>query len=107
VRPRHPLAPPPVHRLPKPIAAAIRTAFEQDGELLAAIELRRLLPGITTTLARTRPREAKETRFEHVQPSGDDPLNRVRREHLAVGFDLRQIRVGPKPPSAVPPPAPR
>ena len=28
-------------------AAAIRTAFEQQGELLAAIELRRLFPGIT------------------------------------------------------------
>ena len=28
-------------------AAAIRTAFEQEGELSAAIELRRLFPGIT------------------------------------------------------------
>jgi hypothetical protein len=28
-------------------AAAIRTAFEQQGELSAAIELRRLFPGIT------------------------------------------------------------
>jgi hypothetical protein len=28
-------------------AAAIRTAYEQDGELSAAIELRRLFPGIT------------------------------------------------------------
>jgi hypothetical protein len=28
-------------------AAAIRTAFEQDGELSAAIELRRRFPGIT------------------------------------------------------------
>ena len=28
-------------------AAAIRTAFEQGGELSAAIELRRLFPGIT------------------------------------------------------------
>jgi hypothetical protein len=28
-------------------AAAIRTAYEQGGELLAAIELRRLFPGIT------------------------------------------------------------
>ena len=27
-------------------AAAIRTAYEQDGELSAAIELRRLFPGI-------------------------------------------------------------
>ena len=29
-------------------AAAIRTAFEQEGELSAAIEVRRLFPGITT-----------------------------------------------------------
>jgi len=28
-------------------AAAIRAAYEQDGELSAAIELRRLFPGIT------------------------------------------------------------
>ena len=28
-------------------AAAIRTAYEQDGELSAAIELRRRFPGIT------------------------------------------------------------
>jgi hypothetical protein len=28
-------------------AAAIRTAYEQDGELSAAIELHRLFPGIT------------------------------------------------------------
>jgi hypothetical protein len=28
-------------------AAAIRTAYEQDGELSAAIELRRLFPSIT------------------------------------------------------------
>jgi hypothetical protein len=28
-------------------AAAIRTAYEQDGELSAAIEVRRLFPGIT------------------------------------------------------------
>jgi hypothetical protein len=28
-------------------AAAIRTAYEQEGELSAAIELRRLFPGIT------------------------------------------------------------
>jgi hypothetical protein len=28
-------------------AAAIRTAYEQDGELSAAVELRRRFPGIT------------------------------------------------------------
>ena len=28
-------------------AAAIRTAFEQSGELSAAVELRRLFPGVT------------------------------------------------------------
>jgi hypothetical protein len=31
-------------------AAAIRTSFEQQGELSAAIELRRLFPGITDNL---------------------------------------------------------
>ena len=30
-------------------AAAIRAAFEQRGELAAAVELRRLFPGITDT----------------------------------------------------------
>jgi hypothetical protein len=30
-------------------AAAIRTAFERGGELSAAVELRRLFPGITST----------------------------------------------------------
>ena len=30
-------------------AAAIRTAFEQRGELSAAVELRRLFPGVTDT----------------------------------------------------------
>jgi hypothetical protein len=29
-------------------AAAIRTAYEQEGELSAAIEVRRLFPGVTT-----------------------------------------------------------
>jgi hypothetical protein len=28
-------------------AAAIRTAFDRDGELSAAVELRRLFPGVT------------------------------------------------------------
>jgi len=28
-------------------AAAIRTAFERDGEFAAAVELRRLFPGVT------------------------------------------------------------
>jgi hypothetical protein len=31
-------------------AAAIRAAFEQQGELSAAIELRRLFPGVTDNL---------------------------------------------------------
>ena len=30
-------------------AAAIRAVFEQDGEFAAAVELRRLFPGITDT----------------------------------------------------------
>jgi hypothetical protein len=47
-----------------PPAAAIRTAYEQRGEFSAAIELRRLFPGITDnaqarecvrTIARRRP----------------------------------------------------
>jgi hypothetical protein len=29
------------------VAAAIRTAYEQEGELSAAVEVRRLFPGIT------------------------------------------------------------
>ena len=33
--------------LPRQTPAAIRTAFEQDGELSAGVELRRLVPGIT------------------------------------------------------------
>jgi hypothetical protein len=38
-------------------AAAIRTAFEQSGELAAAVELRRLFPGITdNACARARAR---------------------------------------------------
>ena len=32
-------------------AAAIRTAFEQGGELSAAVELRRLFPGVTDNAA--------------------------------------------------------
>ena len=40
-------------------AAAIRTAFEQQGELSAAIELRRLFPGITDNL------QARECRARH------------------------------------------
>jgi hypothetical protein len=40
-------------------AAAIRTAYEQEGELSAAIEVRRLFPGIADNAearARRRPR---------------------------------------------------
>jgi hypothetical protein len=39
-------------------AAAIRTAFERGGELSAAVELRRLFPGITNT---TQARECART----------------------------------------------
>jgi hypothetical protein len=39
--------PPLMFIVSKEVAAAIRTAYEQDGELSAAIELRRLFPGIT------------------------------------------------------------
>ena len=35
-------------------ATAIRTAFEQEGELSAGIELRRLFPGITDGAKTTR-----------------------------------------------------
>jgi hypothetical protein len=39
-------------------AAAIRTAYEQEGELSAAIEVRRLFPGITDNV---RARECART----------------------------------------------
>ena len=35
-------------------AAAIRTAFERGGEFAAAVELRRLFPGVPTTPRRGR-----------------------------------------------------
>jgi hypothetical protein len=37
----------PMFLVSEPAAAAIRTAFEAEGELSAAIEVRRLFPGIT------------------------------------------------------------
>jgi hypothetical protein len=43
VRPHHPT----MFTVSEEAAAAIRTAFEREGELSAAIELRRLFPGIT------------------------------------------------------------
>ncbi len=51
---------PPVFTVTEAEAAAIRTAFEQGGELSAAAELRRLFPGITDNVeaqacARTTP----------------------------------------------------
>ena len=38
---------PPMFVVSEEAAAAIRTAYEQQGELSAAIEVRRLFPGIT------------------------------------------------------------
>jgi len=51
-------------------AAAIRTAFDQGGELAAAIELRRLFPGITDN---ARARECART------IAGWQPLPKPRR----------------------------
>jgi hypothetical protein len=38
---------PPMFVVSEEAAAAIRTAYEQEGELSAAVEVRRLFPGIT------------------------------------------------------------
>jgi hypothetical protein len=44
---RLPLHPSPMFAVTEAEAAAIRTAFEQGGEFAAAVELRRLFPGVT------------------------------------------------------------
>ena len=45
-------------------AATIRAAFDQDGELSAAVELRRIFPGITSNeTARMCVRSLDQTRF--------------------------------------------
>jgi hypothetical protein len=57
-------------------AAAIRTAFEEQGELSAAIELRRLFPGITDNLqARECGRASSPvgSRCRHALPGGFGP----------------------------------
>ena len=59
-------------------AAAIRTAFEQQGELSAAVELRRLFPGITDNV---QAREcAHHRRVEAVGPAVQAALRGRRRE---------------------------
>ena len=55
-------------------AAAIRTAFEQRGEFAAAVELRRLFPGITDN---AQARECART-IAGWQPLSALPLRRVK-----------------------------
>ncbi len=45
-------------------AAAIRTAFDQGGELSAAVELRRLFPGVTDTAQAREWRGARRVKRE-------------------------------------------
>jgi hypothetical protein len=59
-------------------AAAIRAAFEQQGELSAAVELRRLFPGITDNV---QARECART-IAGWQPL---PVKPVRRLHQGKG----------------------
>ena len=54
-------------------AATIRTAFEQEGELSAGIELRRLLPGITDG---AKAREMARVIARWRPPSATQPLPR-------------------------------
>jgi hypothetical protein len=56
-------------------AAAIRAVFEQHGELSAAIELRRLLPGITDN---AQARECARTIASWQPLAAALPLRRVR-----------------------------
>jgi hypothetical protein len=61
-------------------AAAIRTAYEQEGELSAAIELRRLFPGVTDnakarecarTIAGWTPLRAAPAKAIRLRPRGE------------------------------------
>ena len=57
-------------------AAAIRRAYEQDGELSAAVELRRLFPGVGTEAARRCARMIagwKPLAVPQIQPSRHRP----------------------------------
>ena len=56
-------------------AAAIRAAFKEDGELPAAIELRRRFPGITdNTKARKCARIIAGWTLPRIEPRGVTPL---------------------------------
>jgi hypothetical protein len=66
-------------------AAAIRAAFEQHGELSAAVELRRLFPGITDNAkARECARTIAGWRPLPVAPRSARRLHRVSRKDVAT-----------------------
>jgi hypothetical protein len=65
-------------------AAAIRAVYEQEGELSAAIELRRLFPGIidnekarthARTIAGWQPLPKPEARVTRLRPRHERPAN--------------------------------
>jgi hypothetical protein len=66
-------------------AAAIRTAYEQGGELSAAVELRRLFPGIIDNEnARLCARSIASWQPLPVQPAKPRPVNRRRAPRTAA-----------------------
>ena len=64
-------------------AAAIRTAYEQEGELSAAIELRRLFPGITDN---AKARECARTiaSWTPLPPPPSQPPKKARRRRTGA-----------------------
>jgi hypothetical protein len=68
-------------------AAAIRTAFEKGGEGAAAVELRRLFPGITDTMQR----RACARTIADWKPLATT-LRQVRRVHQGRGREPRTTR---------------
>jgi hypothetical protein len=65
-------------------AAAIRAAFEQQGELSAAVELRRLFPGITDPI---QARECARTIAGwRPLPTTPRPIRRLRPRTCRPGF---------------------
>jgi hypothetical protein len=65
-------------------AAAIRAVFEQQGELSAAVELRRLFPGITDTV---QARECARTIAGWKPlPTTPRPIRRLRHRNRRSGF---------------------
>ena len=57
-------------------AAAIRAVFQQDGEMPAAVELRRHFPGITETRRRGNARVSSlvGSRWSHRYAGSGDPI---------------------------------